>query len=397
MKDVVVVSAVRTAVGKLGGALKDMPAEDLAAVVIREAINRAGVQDSAVDEVIFGQSKQSSDAPNVARVAALKARLDVAVTGYTVHRQCGSGMQSLHSAVQAIATDMAEIVVAGGVESMSTAPYYLRSARFGYGSGNGLLLDPNTESQPRSQPIEIYGSFSMGMTAENLAQRYGITREEQDHFAYESQQKALAAIAGGRFAEEIIPLTVPQRKGPPVPFGVDEHPRQTTLEALAKLPPVFKEGGTVTAGNSSGRNDGASATVVMSAEKAVALGLQPLARVVSMAVAGVSPEFMGIGPVLATQLALKRAGLRLEDLEVVELNEAFAAQSLAVLRELKVDPARVNPNGGAIALGHAIGNSGARIIVTLLHELKRRGVRYGLATLCIAGGMGIATIFENLK
>ena len=395
MNEVVIVSAVRTAVGRIGGALKDVQPEDLAKVVIAEAIDRAGIEPATIDEVIFGQTKQSADAANLARVAALKAGLPVEVPAYTVMRQCGSGLQAVNNAAQAIMAGQASIVVAGGTESMSNAPYYMRGARYGYGSGNAVLVDSNTESQPRSQPVEIYGDLTMGLTAENLADKYGISREEQDIFAQRSQERALDAIKGGRFAGEIIPVEIPQRKAEPTVFAIDEHPRGTSLERLAKLAPVFKEGGSVTAGNSSGRNDGAACLVVMSAKEAQRRGLQPLAAIRSQAVAGVPPEIMGIGPVPATRKALALAGLTLDDIGLIELNEAFAAQSLAVIRELGLNQDIVNVNGGAIALGHPLGCSGARLLATLLFEMRRRGTRYGLATLCIAGGQGIATIVES--
>jgi len=394
VNEVVIVSAARTAGGRIGGSLKDVQPEDLAKAVIEAAIQRAGVEPEAVDEVIIGQAKQSADAANLARVAALRAGLPVEIPAYTVMRQCGSGLQAVNNAAQAIMCGLADIIVAGGTESMSNAPYYLRGARFGYGAGNAVLVDSNTESQPRSQPFEIYGNLTMGLTAENVAQKYGIAREGQDRFALASQEKALAAIEAGRFADEIVPLEVPQKKGLAVVFATDEHPRQTTLEQLARLPAIFKEGGTVTAGNSSGRNDGAACLVLMSAAEAARRGAAPLATIRSQAVAGVPPEIMGIGPVPASRKALAAAGLSLDDIGLVELNEAFAAQSLAVIKELGLDEARVNVNGGAIALGHPLGCSGARILTTLLYEMRRRGVRYGLATLCIAGGQGIATVVE---
>jgi acetyl-CoA C-acetyltransferase len=394
VNEVVIVSAARTAGGRIGGSLKDVQPEDLAKVVIEAAIQRAGVAPEAVDEVIIGQAKQSADAANLARVSALRAGLPVEVPAYTVMRQCGSGLQAVNNAAQAIMCGLADVVVAGGTESMSNAPYYLRGARFGYGAGNAVLVDSNTESQPRSQPFEIYGNLTMGLTAENVAVKFGITREEQDRFALASQEKALAAIAAGRFAEEIVPVEVPQKNGPAVGFVTDEHPRQTSLEQLAKLPAIFKEGGTVTAGNASGRNDGAACLVLMSAAEAARRRAAPLATIRSQAVAGVPPEYMGIGPAPASLKALAAAGLSLDDIGLVELNEAFAAQSLAVIQELDLDEARVNVNGGAIALGHPLGCSGARILTTLLYEMRRRGVRYGLATLCIAGGQGIATVVE---
>jgi acetyl-CoA C-acetyltransferase len=394
VKEVVVAAAVRTALGRVGGTLKDVPPEELARVVIRATIERAGIEPEADDEVIFGQTKQSADAANLARVAALKAGFPVEVPAYTVMRQCGSGLQAIHNAVQAIRAGEAEVVVAGGVESMSLAPYYLRGARFGFISGNTVLLDSNTESQPRSQPYEVYGDLTMGLTAENLAAMYGISREEQDEFALESQERARRAIEGGRFKDEIVPAEVPVRNGPAIVFDTDEYPRKTSLAKLATLPAVFKEGGSVTAGNSSGRNDGAACLMIMSASEARRQGIKPMATIRSQAVAAVNPEIMGIGPVPATRKALTRAGLTLDDIDLIELNEAFAAQSLAVVKELGLNREIVNVNGGAIALGHPLGCSGARILTTLLHEMHKRGARYGLATICIAGGQGMATIVE---
>lgn len=396
MRDVVIASAVRTAIGKLGGALQDVLVEQLASQVLREAINRAGIADAAIDEVVVGHGKQSADTPNLARVAALYAELPIEVSAYTVHRQCGSGMQAVISGAQSIRLDDSSVVLASGAESMSTAPYYLRKARFGFGSGNGEILDPNTESQPKSQPAEKYGRLTMGLTAENLATQYGISRQEQDEFALSSQNKAQAAIAGNRFASEIMPVTVKAGKKV-TEFAVDEFPKATSMEALGALKAAFVKDGTVTAGNSSGRNDGAAALLLMEREKAKALGVKPLARIVSYASAGVSPEIMGIGPVPATRKALAIANLEMKDIGLIELNEAFAAQSIAVIRELGIDRDILNVNGGAIALGHPIGASGARIIVSLLHEMIRRKVRYGLATLCIAGGQGSSVILENLE
>lgn len=395
MNDVVIVSAVRTALGRLGGTLKDVQPEELARVVITAALERSGLDPVAVDEVIFGQTKQSADAANLARVAALRAGFPVEVPAYTVMRQCGSGLQAVANAVQAIRCGEAEIVVAGGVESMSLAPYYLRGARFGFVSGNSVVVDPNTESQPRSQPYEVYGDLTMGLTAENLAEQYEISREEQDAFALRSQERAWAAIESGRFRDEIVPVEAPQKKGPPAVFAADEYPRHTSLEQLAALPAVFREGGSVTAGNSSGRNDGAACLVVMAEAAARERGVTPLATVRAHAVAGVDPRIMGIGPVPATRKALDRAGLRLSDLGLIEVNEAFAAQTIAVIRDLGLDEDILNVNGGAIALGHPLGCSGARILTTLLHEMHRRGTRYGLASICIAGGQGMSTIIET--
>lgn len=396
MKDAVIVSAARTALGKLGGSLQDVLVEQLASQLIRAAITRAGIADTSIDEVVFGHAKQSSDTPNLARVAALYADLPLELSAYTVHRQCGSGMQAVISATQSIRLGDSAVIVAGGAESMSTAPYYIRQARFGYRSGNGELLDPNTESQPKSQPVEKYGRITMGLTAENLAEQYAISRKEQDGFALSSQTKALNAIATGRFVDEIVPVSVKQGKKM-IDFAVDEYPKETNAEALLTLKPAFKKDGTVTAGNSSGRNDGAAAMVLMERDTAYRLGIVPLVRVVSYACAGVAPEIMGIAPVPATRKALSLAGLSIQDIDLIELNEAFAAQSLAVIKELAMDTDKVNVNGGAIALGHPIGCSGARIIVSLIHEMLKRKSRYGLATLCIAGGQGSAVILENMQ
>jgi len=394
MRDVVIVSAARTALGRVGGTIKSVQPEELARIVILAAVERAGVEPVSVDEVIIGQTKQSADAANLARVAALKAGFPVEVPAYTVMRQCGSGLQAIHNAVQVIRAEEADIVVAGGIESMSLAPYYLRGARFGFTSGNTVVVDSNTESQPRSQPYEVYGDLTMGLTAENLAEKYDISREEQDAFALQSQERAADAIESGRFKDEIIPVEVPQRKGEPVVFDTDEHPRKTSLEQLAKLMPVFKQGGSVTAGNSSGRNDGGACLVLMDAETAKARGVRPMATIRGQATAAVDPRIMGIGPAPASRKALQRAGIALSDVGLIEVNEAFAAQSLAVVKELELDQEIVNVNGGAIALGHPLGCSGARILTTLLYEMRRRGTQYGLAGICIAGGQGMATIVE---
>ena len=394
MNDVVIVSAVRTALGRVGGSIKTVQPEEIARVVITAAVERAGIEPASVDEVIIGQTKQSADAANLARVAALKAGFPVEVPAYTVMRQCGSGLQAIHNAVQVIRAEEAEIVVAGGIESMSLAPYYLRGARFGFTSGNTVVVDSNTESQPRSQPYEVYGDLTMGLTAENLAEKYSISREEQDAFARQSQERAADAIESGRFRDEIVPVEVPQRKGPPAVFDTDEHPRLSSLEQLAKLRPVFKVGGSVTAGNSSGRNDGGACLVLMSADAAKKKGLTPMATVRGQATAAVDPRIMGIGPAPASRKALERAGISLADVGLIEVNEAFAAQALAVVKELGLNQEIVNVNGGAIALGHPLGCSGARIMTTLLYEMRRRGTRYGLAGICIAGGQGMASVVE---
>lgn len=381
----------------MGGSLKDVEVDYLAAHVMREIVARTGINSAEIEEVIFGHAKQSSDNPNLARLALLRAGLPIEVPGYTVHRQCGSGLQAINNGAQHIWCGLNDIVLVGGAESMSTAPYYLRKARYGYVSGNAELVDPNTESQPRAQPVEVYGQhLTMGLTAENLVEKYGISRKEQDEFAFKSQEKAAKSIASGRFKDEIVPYEVRQGKSTFI-FDTDEHPRATTLEKLAQLKPVFKEGGTVTAGNASGRSDGAAALLMMSREAAAKRGLKPKLKVVAQAVAGVGPEIMGIGPVPAAKKVLVLAGLTLDDIDLFELNEAFAGQALAVLRELPIPEHKLNVNGGAIALGHPIGATGAILTVKLMHEMVKRGSRYGMVTACIGGGQGIATIFENLS
>lgn len=396
MGKAVIMDGVRTAIGRMGGSLKDIEVDFLSEKVIREAVKRSHVKSEEIEEVVWGHAKQSSDVPNLGRLAALRAELPIHVSGYTVHRQCGSGLQAINNAAQQIICGISDVIIAGGAESMSNAPYYLRKARYGYGAGNAELVDPNTESQPRAQPIEKYGNLTMGLTAENLAVKYNISREEQDYFALESQEKAATAIKQGNFKTEIVPFDIKRNKQT-IQFETDEHPRSTSFEKLAALKPVFKKEGTVTAGNSSGRNDGAAALVLMSEEKALKEGLHPRLRIIAQASVGVPPEIMGIGPVPATLKALRMAGLSLDDMDLIELNEAFAAQSLAVLRELNIDQKKVNVNGGAIALGHPIGGTGAILTVKIMHELERRGGRYGLITACIGGGQGIATIVENLR
>jgi acetyl-CoA C-acetyltransferase len=399
MKEVVIVSAVRTPIGTIGETLKDILPEELLRVAIEGAIEKAGVDKADIDEVIAGQTKQSSEAPNIARISALMAKIPELTPSYTVHRQCGSGMQAILNAMQQIQCGYSDIVLAGGTESMSTAPFYVRNARFGVGSGNSVFVDPNIESQPKSQPNDIYGIFNMIQTADNVARQFNVRREDQDAFALASQQKAVAAIDAGRFKDEIVPVIIPQRKGDPVVFDIDEYPkRNTSMEKLANLKPIFKDG-FVTAGNASGRNDGASALLLMAADKAAELGLKPLVRIISGTAAGADPRIMGIGPVVATKKLMKTlapAGFSLDDFGLIEINEAFAAQAVACVRELGLNPARVNVNGGAIALGHPLGCSGARICTTLIHEMRKRDVKYGMASICIAGGLGMAMAFEKL-
>ncbi|MBP7868789.1 MAG: acetyl-CoA C-acetyltransferase [Firmicutes bacterium] len=392
MREAVIVSAVRTAIGTFSGTLANTSASELGATVIRAALERAKVEPGAVDEVLMGCILQAGQGQNPARQAALKAGLPIEVPCTTINKVCGSGLKSVALAAQSIIAGDAEIVVAGGTENMNLAPYMLDKARTGYRMGHGQLID----SMIHDGLWCIFGDTHMGITAENLAEQYSISRAEQDEFAAASQAKAAAAIESGRFADEIVPVLIPQRKGDPIKFDKDEHVRPgTTVESLAKLKPAFKKDGTVTAGNASGINDGAAAVVVMSADRAKAMGLAPIAKVRAYASAGVDPSVMGIGPVPATRKALAKAGMTVEDIDLIEANEAFASQSLAVGRDLGWDPARVNVNGGAIALGHPIGASGARILVTLLHEMEKRDVKYGLATLCIGGGMGIAMIVER--
>jgi len=399
MKDVVVVSAVRTPVGSIGGTLKNISPEKLLQIAMQGAIDKAGISKEIIDEVIAGQAKQTTDAPNIARVSSLALRIPEETPAYTVHRQCASGMQAILNGMQQIQCDYSDVILCGGVESMSTAPFYIRGARFGVGNGNTEFIDPNIESQPKSQPNDIYGIFNMIQTADNVARQFNISREEQDIFALASQDKALAAIDSGKFKDEIVPVIIPQKKKDPIIFDTDEYPkRDTNIEKLSKLKPIFTDG-FVTAGNASGRNDGASALIIMSADKAKELGLKPLARIIGGAAAGVDPRIMGIGPVAATRKLMKKLepqGIKLEDFGLVEINEAFASQSVASIKELGLNPEIVNVNGGAIALGHPLGCSGARITTTLLHEMHKRNVKYGLTSICIAGGLGMAIAYEKL-
>ncbi|MBM7705470.1 acetyl-CoA C-acetyltransferase [Chryseomicrobium aureum] len=390
--EVVIVSAVRTAIGSFQGALKDVPATKLGALVIEEALTRAGISKDQVDEVIMGNVLQAGLGQNPARQASILAGLPQQVPAMTINKVCGSGLKTIHLATQAIKAGDAEIVVAGGMENMSQAPYLLMGARDGYRMGNQQAVD----SMISDGLWCAFNDYHMGVTAENLCANYGLTREEQDEFAARSQQRATAAIEAGKFEEEIVAVEIPQRKGDPIVFNVDEYPKHgSTAEKLGKLRPAFKKDGSVTAGNASGINDGAAAVVVMSKEKALELGVPILATVVANASAGVDPSIMGIGPVEAVAKVMKKSGLTVADMDLVEANEAFAAQALAVDRELKFDAEKLNVNGGAIALGHPIGASGTRIFVTLLHEMKKRDAKTGLATLCIGGGQGVATIVSR--
>ena len=392
MQDIVIVSAVRTAVGKFGGALAHVPATELGAIVIREALARAKVDPAQVGEVIMGQVLAAGAGQNPARQALLKAGLPKEVPGLTINAVCGSGLKAVMLAAQAVAWGDSEIVVAGGQENMSAAPHVLQGSRDGQRMGDWKMID----SMIVDGLWDVYNQYHMGVTAENVAKSCHVDRAAQDALALASQQKAAAAQDAGRFRAEIVAVPVPQRKGEPVLFDADEFiNRKTSGEALAGLRPAFDKAGTVTAGNASGINDGAAAVVVMSAAKAAALGIKPLARIAGFATSGLDPATMGLGPVPATRKALQRAGWSLEEVQLFELNEAFAAQACAVNQQLGIDPAKVNVNGGAIALGHPIGASGCRVLVTLLHEMQRREVNKGLAALCIGGGMGVSLAVER--
>lgn len=392
MREVVIASAVRTPVGAFGGTLKDMTPMAMGGLVIKEALNRAGVNGENVDEVIFGSVLQAGYGQGVARQAAIQAGLPETVPASTVNMICGSGLKTVSMAALSIMAGQNDIVIAGGTENMSMAPYLLKSARWGQRMGNGELYDVMVKDGLWC----AFNDYHMGITAENIAERYQITREEQDKFAASSQQKAAAARDAGRFSDEIVAVPIPQRKGDPILFATDEYIKaETTFEGISKLKPAFKKDGTVTAANASGINDGAAALVLMSREKAEELGITPIAVIAGFASAGVDPSVMGLGPVPAVTKALKNAQMSVADLELVEANEAFAAQAIAVVRDLEINPEIVNVNGGAIAIGHPIGASGARILVSLLHEMKKRDAKTGLATLCIGGGMGEALIVKR--
>ena len=393
MTNAVILSACRTPIGSFGGTLKDLSAADLGAIVIREAIARAGVNPADLGDVIMGCVLQGGAGMNVARQAALKAGVPVEVPAETVNRVCGSGLQAVVHAVEAVKAGYVDLVLAGGTESMSNAPYIMRGARWGYRMGNGELID---SLLAEGLTCSIKGCH-MGNTAEEIVKRFSVSREDQDAFAAESQRRAEQAIAGGAFSAEIVPVEIPQKKGAPTRMEKDEYPRAgTTVEKLAALKPAFAKDGSVTAGNASGINDGAAALIVATEERARALGRAPLARILSYCTSGVDPMIMGMGPVEALKRAADRAKVSLADLDLFELNEAFASQSLAVVRELRLDPAKVNVHGGAIALGHPLGASGARVLTTLVHALKARGGGRGAAALCVGGGMGTAMIIEAM-
>lgn len=391
MKEIVLLGACRTAVGKFGGTLTSVPAASLGAIVIQEAMRRAGISPEDVDEVLMGCILSAGQGQNVARQAAMKAGIPETVPATTINNVCGSGLKAVTMAAALIRNGDADIVVAGGTENMSAAPYLLDKARYGYRMGDGQLID----SMIKDGLWDVFGDYHMGVTAENVAERYEISRETQDAFALESQMRAKRAEENNRFQEEIVPVLIEERKRSFV-FDKDEYPRhETTLEALSKLRPAFQKDGSVTAGNASGINDGAAALIVMSRERAEALGLTPMATLVAGVSVGLDPAYMGMGPLMATRRLLEKTGMALEDIDLFEYNEAFAAQALAVLKELGLDDERVNVNGGAIAIGHPVGASGARILVTLLHEMEKRDVKRGVASLCIGGGMGIAAMVER--
>ena len=393
MREVVIVGAARTAIGKFGGTLKNVPTRQLGAVCIEEALKRAGVEKDQVDEVIMGCVLQGGLGQNVARQMMLDAGLPVEVPCFTINKVCGSGLRAVELAAQIIKAGDADIIVAGGAENMSSAPYVMPAARWG-----ARMFDAKmTDMMVNDGLWDVFNNYHMGMTAENVAEQWGLTREELDEFSVISQQRAEKAVDSGLFDEEIVPVTIPQRKGDPIVFDKDEHlTRGSTMEKVAKLKPAFKkDGGVVTAANASGINDSGAAVVVMSKEKADELGIKPMATIKAYASGGVDPSIMGVGPVPASRKALEKAGLTIEDMDLVEANEAFAAQSLAVRKDLGLDPEKTNVNGGAIALGHPIGASGCRILITLLYEMQRRDSKYGLATLCIGGGMGTSVIVER--
>ncbi len=399
MREAVVIDAVRTPVGRYGGVLKNVRSDDMAALCITEITKRNNLDPSKVEDVIFGCSNQAGDDNrNVGRMALLLAGYPVEVGGQTINRLCGSALNAINSAAQAIKVGEGDVFIAGGTESMTRSPFVFGKAESAFSRDTAIYDSTIGWRFVNPKMKEKYGTEGMGETAENVAEKYGITRQEQDEFALKTQQKWGAAFSSGKFKDELVYVPTPgAKKGEIILVERDEHPRpDVTMEQLAKLPPAFKKGGTVTAGNASGVNDGAAAVLLMEAQTAKALGYKPIVRVVTSAVAGVSPSFMGMGPVPATQKALQRAGLKIDDIDLVEMNEAFAAQSIPCMRELGLDPTKVNVNGGAIAIGHPLGSTGARIFTTLVHEMKRRGSRYGLVTMCIGVGQGIATIVERV-
>ncbi len=397
MEEVYVVAACRTPIGKMGGALRPLTVADLSAHVFKEVIHRAGITADMVDEIVMGETRPSSAIHNVARHAALLAGFPVEVTAFTIQQACASGMCAIQNSMNKIMVGMADIVIAGGVESMSNAPFFTNGIRYGAGTGDLTLYDSITESQIGAQPSSIYGRMGMGTTAEKVAAEYGITRQEQDRFSHQSQVRYQAAYEAGKF-DEIAPVTIVPRKGDPIVVDKDEHPRLTSEEKLASLKPVFQKDGTITVGNACGRNDGACVTLLMSGRKVKELGLKPMAKLIGYSTAGVDPSVMGIGPVPAVRKVLDRLNMTIDQMDLIELNEAFAAQALACVKELGIDEAKLNVNGGAIALGHPAGCTGARLVTTLCYELQRRPeAKYGLATLCVGGGFGSAVVIEKVS
>ncbi len=395
MRDVFITAVCRTPIGKMGGALKSLTVADLSAIVFEEIVKRGGITKDMVDEIVMGETRPSAAIHNVARHASLMAGFPYEVTAYTIQQACSSGMCAIQNSVNKIQVGMADIVIAGGVESMSNSPFFTNNIRYGAGTGNLTIYDSITESQIGAQPASVFGRFGMGVTAETVAEQYHISREEQDAFAHQSQLRYQAAYEAGKF-EEIVPVLVPQKKGDPILVEKDEHPRLTSPEKLAALKPVFKPDGTVTVGNACGRNDGACVLLLMSEDKVKELGVKPMARIIGYSTAGVDPRVMGIGPIPAVRKVLKRLNMSIDQMDLIELNEAFASQALACVHELGIDQAKLNVNGGAIALGHPAGMTGGRLIGTLCYELHRRPeARYGLATMCVAGGFGSATVIEK--
>ena len=396
IQDVYVVAACRTPIGKMGGALKDLNVAQLSAHVFEEIVKRGNIQKEMVDEIVMGETRPYAAIHNVARHAALMAGFPVTTTGFTVQQACASGMLAIQTSVNKIMVGMADIVIAGGVESMSNAPFFTNNIRYGCGTGHLTLFDSITESQVGAQPESVYGRLGMGTTAETVARQYGITRQEQDHLAHQSQLRYQAAYEAGKF-DEIVPVTIPQRKADPIVVAKDEHPRLTSEEKLATLKPVFEENGTVTVGNACGRNDGAAVVLLMSGRKVKELGVKPMAKIIGYSTAGVDPTVMGIGPVPAVRKLLKQLDMTIDQFDLIELNEAFAAQVCACVKELGIDTEKLNVNGGAIALGHPAGCTGGRLVGTLCYELQRReNAKYALATLCVGGGFGSAIALEKV-
>ena len=396
MEDIYIVAACRTPIGKMGGALKSLTVADLSAIVFKEILVRGGITADMVDEIVMGETRPSSAIHNVARHAALLAGFPYEVTAYTIQQACASGMAAIQCSANKIMVGMADIVIAGGVESMSNAPFFTNNIRYGAGTGNLTVFDSITESQIGAQPESIFGRMGMGTTAETVARQYGITREEQDAFAHQSQLRYQAAYEAGKF-DKIVPVTITPRKGDPIVVDKDEHPRLTSPEKLATLKPVFEKDGTITVGNACGRNDGAAVVLMMSGKKVQQLGIKPMAKVIGYSTAGVDPRVMGIGPIPAVRKVLEQLDMTIDQMDLIELNEAFASQSLACIKELGIDQEKLNVNGGAIALGHPAGCTGGRLVGTLCYELQRRPeAKYALATLCVGGGFGSAVVLERV-